>query len=40
MSLDNSIETDRNATEEDLATIENQLGRTPRDVHAISYRCP
>jgi hypothetical protein len=40
VSLDNSIETDRNATEEDLATIENQLGRTPRDVHAISYRCP
>jgi hypothetical protein len=27
-------------TEADLAVIENQLGRTPRDVHAISYRCP
>ena len=25
---------------EDLAIIQNQLGRTPRDVHAISYRCP
>ena len=24
----------------DLTTIEKQLGRTPRDVHAISYRCP
>ena len=30
----------RKATEEDLKVIENQLGRTPRDVHAISYRCP
>jgi hypothetical protein len=28
------------ATQEDLNCIENQLGRTPRDVHAISYRCP
>ena len=27
-------------TEADLAVVENQLGRTPRDVHAISYRCP
>jgi hypothetical protein len=27
-------------TQEDLAVIQNQLGRTPRDVHAISYRCP
>jgi len=27
-------------TEADLSVIENQLGRTPRDVHAISYRCP
>ena len=27
-------------TPEDLAVIQNQLGRTPRDVHAISYRCP
>ena len=24
----------------DLAVVENQLGRSPRDVHAISYRCP
>lgn len=30
----------RKVTEEDLAVIERQLGRTPRDVHAISYRCP
>jgi len=30
----------REATEDDLRVIENQLGRTPRDVHAISYRCP
>jgi hypothetical protein len=34
-----SIES-RLPTEADLAVIENQLGRTPRDVHAISYRCP
>ena len=27
-------------TQDDLDVIENQLGRTPRDVHAISYRCP
>lgn len=27
-------------TEDDLGVIERQLGRTPRDVHAISYRCP
>jgi hypothetical protein len=27
-------------TDADLAVIENQLGRSPRDVHAISYRCP
>lgn len=27
-------------TEADLTCIETQLGRTPRDVHAISYRCP
>jgi len=25
---------------EDLAAIEIQLGRTPRDVHGISFRCP
>ena len=30
----------RIATEEDLQTVESQLGRSPRDVHAISYRCP
>ena len=35
MSADN-----RRPTEADLAVIENQLGRTPRDVHAIAYRCP
>lgn len=29
----------RNPTQEDLDVIERQLGRTPRDVHAISYRC-
>ena len=27
-------------TQEDLLVIQEQLGRTPRDVHAISYRCP
>lgn len=27
-------------TADDLEVIERQLGRTPRDVHAISYRCP
>ena len=27
-------------TEEDLDAIKIQLGRTPRDVHAIAYRCP
>jgi uncharacterized protein len=30
----------RKATEDDLRVIETQLGRTPRDVHAIAYRCP
>ena len=35
MSADN-----RRPTDADLAVIKNQLGRTPRDVHAISYRCP
>lgn len=30
----------RKATKDDLRVIESQLGRTPRDVHAISYRCP
>jgi len=28
------------ATQKDLDCIEIQLGRTPRNVHAISYRCP
>lgn len=27
-------------TAADLDCIEKQLGRTPRDVHAIAYRCP
>ena len=27
-------------TQADLDCIERQLGRTPRDVHAIAYRCP
>ena len=35
MSADN-----RRPTDADLAVIENQLGRTPRDVNAIAYRCP
>ncbi|MEY3400326.1 MAG: hypothetical protein RLZZ486_794, partial [Actinomycetota bacterium] len=26
-------------SEKDLAAIEVQLGRTPRDVHAVAYRC-
>ena len=30
----------RKATEDDLRVIETQLVRTPRDVHAIAYRCP
>ena len=30
----------RTPTQADLNVIERQLGRTPRDVHAISYRCP
>jgi hypothetical protein len=30
----------RTPSQEDLDVIERQLGRTPRDVHAISYRCP
>lgn len=28
------------ASTEDLAAIQLQLGRTPRDVHAIAHRCP
>ena len=31
---------DRHVSQEDLDCIEAQLGRTPRDVHAIGYRCP
>ena len=27
-------------TQDDLATVAAQLERTPRDVHAVSYRCP
>ena len=30
----------REASQADLDCIETQLGRTPRDVHAIAYRCP
>ena len=29
-----------NASNSDLARIEDQLGRPPRDVHAVAYRCP
>ena len=31
---------ERDVSQEDLDCIEAQLGRTPRDVHAIGYRCP
>ena len=31
---------EREVSKDDLAVIEAQLGRTPRDVHAIGYRCP
>jgi hypothetical protein len=31
---------EREVLQEDLDCIEAQLGRTPRDVHAIGYRCP
>ena len=31
---------DRDVTQADLDCIEAQLGRIPRDVHAIGYRCP
>lgn len=31
---------DKKPSEKDLACIEVQLGRTPRDVHAIAFRCP
>lgn len=30
----------RQPTADDLTCIGNQLGRRPRDVHAIAYRCP
>ena len=30
----------RSATPADLECIHDQLGRRPRDVHAIAYRCP
>ncbi|TRZ86368.1 MAG: DUF501 domain-containing protein [Streptomycetaceae bacterium] len=30
----------QSATPDDLACIQTQLGRTPRNVHAIAYRCP
>ena len=30
----------RQVSQRDLDCIETQLGRTPRDVHAIAYRCP
>lgn len=30
----------RSATSADLKCIQDQLGRRPRDVHAIAYRCP
>jgi hypothetical protein len=30
----------RQPSQSDLNCIEVQLGRTPRDVHAIAYRCP
>ena len=30
----------RQVSQSDLDCIETQLGRTPRDVHAVSYRCP
>ena len=33
-------ETSRKVSAHDLEIVEQQLGRTPRDVHAISYRCP
>ena len=31
---------ERDVSQDDLDCIEAQLGRTPRDVHAIGYRCP
>jgi hypothetical protein len=35
-----TLPADKQVTAKDLACIETQLGRTPRDVHAIAYRCP
>ena len=31
---------ERDVSQEDLDCIEAQLGRTPRDIHAVGYRCP
>jgi len=31
---------EREVAQDDLDCIEAQLGRTPRDVHAVGYRCP
>jgi hypothetical protein len=36
----NNLDSQKQATKKDLACIEVQLGRTPRDVHAIASRCP
>jgi hypothetical protein len=36
----NNLNSEKQVTEKDLACIEIQLGRTPRDVHAIAARCP
>ncbi len=30
----------KEVSQSDIDCIETQLGRTPRDVHAIAYRCP
>lgn len=30
----------REVSQSDLVCIQTQLGRSPRDVHAIAYRCP
>lgn len=38
--MDKSAAQSRKATQRDLAIIEAQLGRTPRDVHAVAHRCP
>ena len=31
---------EKKTTQDDLDCIQTQLGRTPRNVHAIAYRCP